>query len=146
MWLVLAGSDRREAGDRKAVGEPTLPKCGEPRQLVTRGGHDQLAGHPVRHPLGTGEGQHRCRPCHAPAGLAAAGRVVQAGVHHPAVAAGLVARPVLLLLDDGHDRRGVQTQETFGHGQPEDAASDDDDAAAAVHGIRQLLSCRGRRR
>ena len=140
--LVLAGRDGREPGDRQAVGEPALLQGREPLELVARGGHDELAGHPVRHALGPGECEHRRRPGPAPARLAASGRVVQARVQDAAVAAGLVARPVLLLLDDGHDRRGVLPQHPLGHGQPQDAAPDDDDAAAAGHGIRQRLSLR----
>ena len=95
-------------------------------------------------PSAAGEVEQRLRPGAAPARLEAAGRVVQPGVDDAAVATGLVPRPVVLLLEDGHLRRRVLTQHALGDGEPDDPAADDGDAAGAGHGIRRVSPRRPR--
>ncbi len=135
--LVLAGLRGGEPGDGQPVGQTALLQGGQAVELAGGGRHDQLPGDPVRHPLVAGQREQGRRARTAPERLAAARRVVQARVHHPAVAAGLVARPVVLLLDHRHLRRRVVAQHPLGHGEPHDAAADHDDAPARRHGIRR---------
>jgi hypothetical protein len=58
--------------------------------------------------------------------LQRAGRVIQAGVHHSAVASGLVNRDLGLLLEDQHFGIGMAQAELACSRQPQDPRSDDD--------------------
>ena len=98
VWLELAHLQRRQPADREAVGQTPVVQGAKPGQLSGGGGHDQLAGPRMGTPSSRARVQKGSSPRCAPAGLEAAGRVVEARVHHAAVAAGLVQGPVMLLL------------------------------------------------
>ena len=136
--LVLARLGGGQPRDGQPVGEASLVEVAQGAQLGLLGRDDELAGDLVRDPLGTGEVEQRLRPGAAPARLEAAGWVVEPGVDDAAVAPGLVARPVVLLLEDGHLRRRVLTQHALGDGQADDPAADDGDAVGAGHGTRRV--------
>ena len=131
--LVLPGLLAGEPGDLEPVGEPALVQPREAGQLVLAGGHDELAADLVGDALLLGEGDHRRRAGAAHEGLLRAGRVVEAGVDHPAVAPGLVGGPAVLLLDQGDVGVRVLAAEPLGDGQPDDPAADDEVAHRRRH-------------
>src|SRR5436853_607279 len=75
------------------------------------------------------------RALHAEAGLQRAGRVVDAGVDHAAVVAGLVEADVLLLLEHAHRAVRAPDEQLARDGEAEDARADHRDVAVA-RGIR----------
>ena len=75
----------------------------------------------------------------AQARLQRPGRVVDARVDDAAVAAGLVQRDVVLLLEHGHDRVGPELRQPPRDREPEDAGADDSEplpshSVTVVHG------------
>ena len=128
------------------LASPRSWRAARAAQLGLLGRDDELAGDPVRHPLGAGEVEQRMPPLRgtsAPCGC-------RAGSTGPEWTTPLL-RPVwwraqsCSFSSDGHLRRRVLAQHALGDGQPEDAAADDGDAAGAGHGIRRVAPAQPRR-
>mmetsp|Transcript_14377 Transcript_14377/g.45955 ORF Transcript_14377/g.45955 Transcript_14377/m.45955 type:complete len:208 (+) Transcript_14377:680-1303(+) len=111
------GLERSDAGDlrlhpshlfgsqRQQLDAILCGVCGDPGQLRPfglAGRHDQLAADPVPHVTLLAEPQQRFPPAHAVLRLHAAGRVVDAGMHYFAVAAGGPHADCVGGLDDDH--------------------------------------------
>jgi hypothetical protein len=90
-----------EAG-RDAVGHGPLREDRQPRQLLLGHGDDELARRADRDAVLRRERRHRRGSRGPERRLEAAGRVVEAGVDHPGVAARLVGRQHGFLLEHGH--------------------------------------------
>jgi hypothetical protein len=112
---------------RDAVGGGASLELRKSRQLVLAGGEDELSTAVVRDPVVLAIGDEVTAPLHAQARLQRAGRVVDPGVHHPAVVSCLVRGDGRLLLEHDDAQLGA-TEERFARdGEPEDATADHDE-------------------
>lgn len=96
---------RASAAVTRRAGTPFCTELSQYLQLGQlsglRGDHE-LAGHPMRDTVFTGELHHRRGTSFAHRGLPAAGHVVQARMDHPGVATGLMPGDGGLLLQDDY--------------------------------------------
>ena len=103
----------------------------QPLQLAFVEGDDELAALLVRDPALLDVRAQQLDAAPAELRLQRPGRVVDAGVDDAAVAAGLVERDVLLLLEHGHGRVGALLGEPSRYREAEDSGADDADARFA---------------
>ena len=94
------------------------------------GGDDQLAAALVGDVALLAVLVQLARALHAQARLQRAGRVVDAGVDHPGVVAGLVLADLLLALEHAHRRVRLPSRQLARHRQADDPPSDDRKVAA----------------
>ncbi len=100
-------------------------------QLALVGGHDELAATLNRNAVPGAEGLHERLALAAQQRLPGPGRVVEAGVDHTAVVAGLMARQLGFLLEDGAGQVGPTLEEPVGGRQADDSSPDDRNVYAA---------------
>ena len=110
----LAGVEEETHTDQ-AIGLGSPPELIESGELVLRGREDQLPAYLVRYAMVATEPEHLLRPRHAEAGLERAGLVVDARVDDPAVVAALVARDLILLVEDGEAQSRVAARNLQRH-------------------------------
>jgi hypothetical protein len=129
--LVLPKLLRIEALDpREAVFASPAFELVEPRELALRHGHDHLAATLVRDPLLLGETQERLPSRGAQLGLARSGFVIETGVNHAAVVAGLVKGQALFRLEHQAAQPMVHGERAR-RGEPDDPAAHHDDVEGA---------------
>src|SRR5919201_1440505 len=110
-----------------AVGQAALMERFEPRQLLVANGDDHLPA-PLRgNPFFGAVPVHRRRPRDRQPRLQRAGRVVDAGMDHARVVAGLMARGTGLLLEDAQAEPRMTQKQLAGSAKPDDPGADDDD-------------------
>ena len=119
----LLGSDHADPFD--AVGPGPSVQLLQARDLLRAGGDDDLAAEVVADALLVAELQQRLLPGHARLRFHRPRPVVDAGVEHAAVVAGLVRAELRLLLQQGAPQPGMLLAQAHGRGQPDDAAADD---------------------
>ena len=122
------GPDLLEAGD--LVGHRALADGREGRKLGRVERDDELAGPLDRDAALVAVRLQVALALATEARLQRAGRVVQPGVEHAAVVAGLMARDVRLLLDERDAQVGVRLQEPERGRESEDPGADDADVGA----------------
>ena len=127
--LELARSQPAQPGH--AVLAAAALQLVEARHLGRSAGHDQLAAALVRDPLRLAVLVHAPRARHAQPGFQRSRLVVDAGMDHPAVVAGLVAGDVVLGFDHGGTQPGPPRRELARHRQPDYAAAHDRKVALA---------------
>jgi hypothetical protein len=134
--LDLVDLAAREAGDRPgAVRARSALELVEARQLLAAGGDDQLAAAVERDPAGFAEPVEEARAAHAELRLQRARLVIDAGVDHAGVGAGLDGPDAILALEDADPARAVAQRQLAGDGEADDSAADDRDVASLGHEI-----------
>ncbi len=112
-------------------GTPFAPRSAlelpQPVELALVERDDELAALLVREPAPLDVGAQQADAAPAELRLERARRVVDAGVDDAAVAAGLVERQVVLLLQHRHRRVGAQLGEPPRHREADDPGADDPD-------------------
>ena len=131
-----SASTRRRPGTSFA--RPRRSSSSSRRQLRLVARDDQLAALLERDAVLLAVGVQVARALHAQPRLERAGRVVDAGVDHAAVAAGLVLGDLALALEHHHARVRAAPQELARDGEPEDAAAHDGDVAVGRPGHAQV--------
>ena len=118
-----------QAGD--PVRMPTALELVEPRQLVVARGDDDLAAALGRDAALVAVLVQQPRALDAQPRLERAGRVVDAGVDHAAVAPRLVHPDLAFLLENADAEPRAADQQLACHGQPDDPGTDDGEVALA---------------
>ena len=132
--LVFGRRAGRELGDRHPVGPGPFDQGGQPGSLVFRRCHDQLPATVVGDAVLGAELDHPVPAPYGQVGLERTGRVVEAGVDNPAVAARLVGGDRGLLLEHHHRDVGQAADQGVGCGQAEDSATHHDHVGPGVGG------------
>ena len=127
----LAGAEPSQAF--QAVGAAARFQVAETGHLGLVGGHHDFAADLVRDAVLQAKRHHLADARNRQARFDRSGFVIQPGMQHAAVMAGLVAPHLVFLFKHGDAGAGEPEAQTVCGGQSDDAAADDDDASG-IHG------------
>ncbi len=122
-----------QVGD--SVGDPPPMDLLQGRYLGGVDGHEDLPVGPVLESLLGAEGAEKSDPRHAESRLQRAGPVIDPGVDHPTVVAGLVNAHSRFLFQKDDADAGGRLGQAQPRCEPEDPPSDDCDVVALVHPV-----------
>ncbi len=122
-----------EAQALDAVGQAALMQGMQTWDFVGRGRHHQLAAFFKGNRVFQAEALHGGATSDAVARLERASAVVNAGVDHSAVVAGLVGGDAVFFLDNQQALAGKAAGIFEGGGEPDDAGSDDEKICLAIN-------------